>query len=47
MNSKDYWALFLETGLPEYYLMFNNARRMEDIHVSENQGIGASCVGLQ
>ena len=47
MNAQDYWNLFLETGSPEMYLLFNQARRMEAKHVSENQGIGFTGFPLQ
>ena len=33
MNAQDYWQLFLETGSPEIYLLYNNARKMESSHV--------------
>ena len=47
MNAKNYWELFLETGAPEMYLLFNEARRMEDVDVLDDSGLGASCHGLQ
>ena len=47
MDSKLYWKLFVQTGAPELYLLFNAARRMEASDVFENQGIGASHNGLQ
>ena len=43
----DYWQLFLETGAPEAYLLYNQAKRMEYPHVCNNQSIGASADGLQ
>ena len=33
MNKQDYWQLFLETGAPEVYLMFHNARKQEEDYV--------------
>lgn len=33
MNAGDYWSLFLETGAPEMYLLFKNARKLEDSNV--------------
>ena len=36
MNSQDYWQMFLETGAPELYLLYNNARKMENSHVPDN-----------
>ena len=47
MNSRNYWDLFLETGAPEYYLLYNQTRRMEDKHVFNDSGIGSQDCGLQ
>ncbi len=46
MDAKDYWQLFMETGAPEYYMMYK-AQRTEDVHVLDNTGSGASGHGLQ
>lgn len=40
MTSQDYWQMFLETGAPELYLMYNNARKMENPHVFNNTSSG-------
>ncbi len=47
MNAQDYWEFFLETGAPEVYLLYNNARKMEKIHVLDDSGPCASGHGLQ
>ncbi len=47
MNEKDYWNLFLATGSPEAYLLYNQAKRMEQNHVPDNESIGAAGNGLQ
>ena len=47
MTSQDYWQMFLETGAPEMYLLFNNARKMEINNVFKNPGPGASGHKLQ
>lgn len=47
MNKQEIWQLFLETGAPEAYLLYNQARRMEMSHVSDNQSVGAPPDGLQ
>ena len=47
MTSQDYWQMFLETGAPEMYLLFNNARKMETSYVPDNPGAGAPGHGLQ
>lgn len=33
MEAKDYWQLFLDTGAPEMYLLYNKAKKAEDPHV--------------
>lgn len=35
MNAQEYWTLFLETGAPEMYLLYNRARRLEVYNVSD------------
>ena len=47
MKSEDYWQIFLETGAPELYLLYNNARKMENSHVFNDQGPGAPGHSLQ
>lgn len=47
MTANDYWNLFLLTGAPEAYLLYNQARKMEKQNVSENTGTGAQSHGLQ
>ena len=47
MTSQEYWQMFLETGAPEVYLLFNNARKMEITNVLDNPGPGASGHNLQ
>ena len=47
MMAQDYWKLFLETGAPEWYLLFNNARKMESTHVLNDQGFGSASHSLQ
>ena len=47
MNAEDYWRLFLDTGAPEMYMLYQNARKMEKIHVLENTGVGTQSNTLQ
>ena len=47
MNAQDYWTIFIETGAPEMYLLYNKARRMEEPDVSINSGTGSSSLGIQ
>lgn len=42
MNSEAFWQLFLDTGAPEMYMLYNKAKKMEDSHVSDNQGAGVA-----
>ena len=41
MDSKMYWQLFLETGAPEMYLLYNQAKKTEETHVLDNTWFGA------
>ncbi len=47
MTSKDYWQIFLETGAPEMYLLYNNARKMENSYVPDNTGACGESHSLQ
>lgn len=47
MNSQDYWTIFLETGAPEMYLLYNKVRRMEETHVSDDTRVSPSRLGIQ
>lgn len=47
MVSTDYWRLFLETGAPEFYLLYNNARKMEKSYVFDNSRLGTSGYNIQ
>ncbi len=47
MKAQDYWQMFLETGVPEYYLLYNHALKMEKDHVYDHTGTGTSGYGLQ
>ncbi len=47
MNTEEYWKLFLETGVPELYMLYNQAKRMENTHVSDYPSAGAAGNGLQ
>lgn len=46
MTSQDYWQIFLETGAPEMYLLYNSARKMEKCDVLENTGSGTESYSL-
>lgn len=47
MNSQEYWKAFLDSGIPEYYLLYNKCKKMEEDHVFDNQGTGNSGLPLQ
>ena len=47
MNAAEYWNLFIETGAPEMYLMYANALKSEEHHVSDHPGNRPSGHGLQ
>lgn len=47
MDAKDLWQLFLDTGAPEVYLMYNKAKNMEEDRVFNDEGTGASSHSLQ
>lgn len=38
MNSDELWKLFEETGAPELYLIYSNARKMENSNAFNNSG---------
>lgn len=47
MNAQAYWQLFLETGAPELYLLYTNARKMEEHYVPECPGTSSEGDSLQ
>ena len=47
MKSQLCWQLFLETGSPEAYLMYNEAKRLEQSHVPQYEGPGGSGYAIQ
>ena len=47
MEAKELWTLFMETGVPEYYLAFQALKRSEEGNVPQNTGIGAPPDGVQ
>ena len=47
MNAQDYWQMFMETGAPELYLLYNSARKMENSNVFECSGAGTESYGVQ
>lgn len=47
MNAQAYWQLFLETGAPELYLLYANARKTEELYVPECPRAGSKDNSLQ
>lgn len=48
MNAQMYWQLFLTTGSPEAYLLYNEAMQREaQSHVYDDSGAGAAGDRLQ
>ena len=41
MHASDYWQMFLETGAPEFYLLYNKAQKMENGNVFDRKGPGS------
>ena len=41
MNSAFFWDLFLETGAPEMYVYYQEAKRAEEQYVSDSTGAGS------
>lgn len=39
MNAQNFWQMFLETGSPEMYVLYSQAKKMEGLHVLDDQGI--------
>lgn len=38
MNQQAMWSIFLQTGAPEAYLLYCEARKAKDNYVSDNPG---------
>ena len=38
MDSAFYWEIFMETGAPEIYLYYQEAKRAEEAYVSDSTG---------
>ena len=47
MNAADYWNFFVETGVPEYYVLYQRALKMEANHVPNDSGHRTQGHGLQ
>ncbi len=47
MNAQNFWQMFLETGSPEMYLLYSQAKKMEGHHVFDDQGLDTEGHKLQ
>ncbi len=47
MEAKVYWQVFLETGAPEMYLLYNKARKTEKTYVLDDPGTGVTVCDIQ
>ena len=47
MDSQNLWQMFMQTGSPELYLLYAQAKRMEEGSVFDGQGIGDTGHQLQ
>ena len=47
MDSQTLWQMFMQTGSPEMYLLFTEARRSEERSVFNGQGTGDAGHQLQ
>lgn len=47
MESEMIWQLFMETGAPEMYMLYNRARKAEEAHVSDDSRTCTAGLTLQ
>ena len=47
MNAENYWRIFLETGAPELYLMYTQARKTEERDAFNSTSAGITGNELQ
>lgn len=47
MHSQEYWKAFLDSGIPEYYVLYNRAKKLEESHVPQDPGVGVTGIALQ
>jgi len=47
MNAENSWKMFLETGAPEFYLMYSQAKKTEEGYVFDGTSSGTACNKLQ
>lgn len=47
MKAENYWHMFLETGAPELYLMYTQAKKTEESYVFDGTGSDTTSNKLQ
>lgn len=47
MKSENLWQAFLDTGAPELYLLYAEAKKAEETDVFKSSGVGITCDQLQ
>ena len=47
MDEQSAWQMFLETGAPEMYLIYTQARKMENTYVFEDSGLSPESYKIQ
>ena len=47
MKAENYWHMFLETGAPELYLMYTQAKKTEESYVFDSAGSDITSNKLQ
>ena len=47
MEANTFWQLFLETGAPEMYLLYNRVRNVGDGNVFDDSGTCATSHNIQ
>lgn len=47
MEARHIWQLFLDTGAPELYVIYNKARNAEENHVFNDSGTCSESNGVQ
>ena len=41
MQARDYWQMFMDTGAPEYYLLYSRMQKLENANVFNRERPGA------
>ena len=47
MDAKDYWTIFMETGLPEAYMLYAKQLKMEEGNAPDDPSPRPAGYGLQ